>query len=116
MKTWVIVAVTAIVGGVALLGAWKGGDWWEIRQAKKIATEQLIDPSSAQFRNMLVGDGVVCGEVNGKNRFGAYVGFKPFLVSQGQHLRFAPDEDAHPFDKASWLGGFLNCRGIRRDQ
>jgi hypothetical protein len=38
----------------------------------------LIDPSSAQFRNVTVVDGWVCGEVNAKNRFGAYVGYKPF--------------------------------------
>jgi hypothetical protein len=38
----------------------------------------LIDPSSAQFRNVAVVGGWVCGEVNAKNRFGAYVGFKPF--------------------------------------
>ncbi|WP_208348649.1 hypothetical protein [Pseudaestuariivita rosea] len=43
------------------------------------------DPAAAQFRNervyrMATGGTVVCGEVNGKNSFGAYVGFKPYYV------------------------------------
>ena len=70
-------------------------------QCKSIAEEsianQLRDPGSAQFRNeQLCHQGWVSsvpllgmkaafgyvqrGEVNGKNAFGGYVGFRPFLV------------------------------------
>lgn len=47
----------------------------------------LFDPAAAQFRNIRAADVVlsdgsserrVCGEVNGKNRLGAYVGFSMF--------------------------------------
>ena len=49
-------------------------------KAKRAAAEELIDPSSAQFRNIRSQDGIVCGEINGKNRMGAYVGFTRFYV------------------------------------
>ena len=45
----------------------------------------LFDPFSAHFRNertyrLSNGQYAQCGEVNAKNRFGAYVGWKPFYV------------------------------------
>lgn len=52
------------------------------------STEQRIayglrDPDSAQFREVALvvykGQAVVCGQVNGKNAYGGYVGFKPFI-------------------------------------
>lgn len=51
----------------------------------EVTRNQLKDPLSAQFRKVRVvpyGNGkVVCGEVNGKNSYGGYVGFKPFVGS-----------------------------------
>jgi hypothetical protein len=47
---------------------------------------QLKDPGSAQFRNVRVvpykNGRVVCGEVNGKNSYGGYVGFTPFVAGE----------------------------------
>ncbi|WBU55883.1 hypothetical protein [Paracoccus sediminicola] len=49
-------------------------------------TDQLKDPDAALFRNLRVyelsgGQGrVLCGELNGKNSFGAYVGYEPFVM------------------------------------
>lgn len=43
----------------------------------------LRDPSSAQFRNIKQGPSATCGEVNGKNALGAYVGFRPFVYVGG---------------------------------
>lgn len=54
-----------------------------ISKAKNAASEGLRDPSSAQFRKLRAGTDVVCGEINGKNGFGAYAGFKPFIYSNG---------------------------------
>lgn len=51
-----------------------------IKEAKKVIESGLYDPDSAQFRNMGIGEHFVCGEVNAKNRFGAFVGFKAFAV------------------------------------
>lgn len=57
-----------------------------IAEAKMQIIATLKDPDSAQFRNVrwerkesLV---ILCGEVNAKNSFGGYVGFKPFHAVQ----------------------------------
>ncbi len=63
----------------------------DIEAATDAASAQLIDPNSAQFRDVVVrrteyqGTGLghfyaVCGEINGKNSFGGYVGFRKFAV------------------------------------
>jgi len=63
-------------------------------KAKDAAAALLIDPSSAQFRNVHTGDddslGTVCGEINGKNRLGAYTGFTRFAV-RGESAMLRPD-------------------------
>lgn len=55
---------------------------------KKVVANLMKDPSSVQFRNMKVvtrsKGTVVCGEVNGKNSYGAYVGFKKFVAGQNE--------------------------------
>ena len=48
--------------------------------------EQLIDPSSAEFKDVRMCDGddtISVGQVNGKNRMGAYTGFEPFFHQYG---------------------------------
>ncbi|UXC18532.1 putative periplasmic lipoprotein [Comamonas squillarum] len=53
--------------------------------AQEAIARNLKDPAAAQFRNVRVmqftNGRVVCGEVNGKNSYGAYVGFKRFAAS-----------------------------------
>jgi hypothetical protein len=61
-------------------GGLPGTTAYDIEKAKRIIVETLIDPSSVQFRNTREHNGWVCGELNGKNRLGAYVGFKRFVV------------------------------------
>ena len=57
----------------------------EVGVAKKKIEGQLIDPSSVQYRNIIVKNGpssvIVCGEFNAKNRMGGYTGFKPFVYN-----------------------------------
>ncbi|ELX1420886.1 membrane lipoprotein lipid attachment site-containing protein [Escherichia coli] len=79
----------ALVIPLILTGC-KPGDEKAISLAKSEVAANLKDPASAQFRNVKVSkmtdaeDGrvvaVVCGEINGKNGFGAYAGFHPFFV------------------------------------
>lgn len=56
-----------------------------IQLAKERVASGLKDPESAQFRSVRVsnfrGDKVICGEVNAKNSYGGYVGFKRFVAS-----------------------------------
>ena len=50
---------------------------------RAMAAATLKDPASAQFRNVeLKGGGtVLCGEINAKNSFGGYVGYRPFVTT-----------------------------------
>ena len=54
-----------------------------VEKGKKAIADTLKDPASAQFRNVRLVqylDGVViCGEINGKNSYGGYVGFRDFV-------------------------------------
>ncbi|MCP5384181.1 MAG: hypothetical protein H6919_03350 [Sphingomonadaceae bacterium] len=48
--------------------------------AEAAAAYHLLDPSSAQFREVEFRDeDTVCGQINGKNRMGAYSGFTNFV-------------------------------------
>lgn len=78
MNKW---AIVALVMGLALgLGAC--GNSLEKEMLNAVAKE-LLDPEAAKFRDVRqVGEGVFCGEVNGKNRQGAYVGFERFYASR----------------------------------
>lgn len=70
-----------LVLAMALLLAACQGEPLEFEQARKLVSYSMRDPSSTQFRNLTFSDkekSTVCGEVNSKNGFGAYVGFKPF--------------------------------------
>ncbi|MCW5759247.1 MAG: hypothetical protein KIS90_05725 [Phenylobacterium sp.] len=88
MLRWVsgiAVAVAAcglVAGGVAL---------WPLHQAKRVVAAQLRDPDAAKFRSVRrVGDHV-CGEFNGKNAFGAYAGFKRFIVDEREGVVSEPE-------------------------
>lgn len=54
------------------------------RHAVASVRAAMRDPASAKFRNVRSVPGAtavaICGEVNGKNGFGAYAGFKRFYV------------------------------------
>lgn len=89
-----------VVGAVTLAGCqWIPGTDEHLReQAQQLAAAQLIDPSSAQFRRVEVsrrpGGDRVCGEINGKNRMGAYVGFTRFVTDlEGGGAWLEPIED-----------------------
>ena len=53
---------------------------------KSIVLNHLTDPESAQFRKLklLSGDKGLCGELNAKNKFGGYVGFRAFAVGSNE--------------------------------
>lgn len=60
------------------------------------------DPDSLQFRNERVSrtdSTITCGEMNGKNSFGAYVGFRRYIVSTGTILI---DDGKQPRFNEAW--------------
>lgn len=57
-----------------------------IAKAKSAVTKDFKDPDGARYRGLGVykdnlGGTVLCGEVNGKNGFGAYVGYRRFFTT-----------------------------------
>lgn len=66
-------------------------------EAKTLLESELYDPSSVQYEGIKVVNAMeraldkgdlniprgVCGRVNAKNRFGGYVGFRPFIWLEG---------------------------------
>ena len=81
------VTVATLVGAMAIAGFAIAGNWNQgsaIANAKATVTSMLTDPSSAQFQGVRViqrdGDRIlVCGQVNARNQFGGYVGFRDFV-------------------------------------
>lgn len=56
--------------------------------------DYLFDPASAQYRNLRAGrQGAVCGRYNAKNRYGAYVGFKDFVLLKDNKTLYASERN-----------------------
>lgn len=87
------IAIVAIVVGFA---GWYGFGRTALakHRGQQAAANELINPSSAQFRNVRLGAlDSVCGEINGKNRLGAYVGFRSFYAdAKGATASIEPDD------------------------
>ncbi|HEY9218571.1 MAG TPA: hypothetical protein VIO94_11015 [Phenylobacterium sp.] len=49
-------------------------------EGKRLAARDLPDPAQAQFRNIVVGKKVVCGQISGADRFGGRTEFKGFVA------------------------------------
>jgi hypothetical protein len=80
-----------------------GSDAYYKTKAEEIVSQGLLDPDAAKFRKITVrkkreDDGkvtrVVCGEVNGKNRMGAYSGFVRFSVEPATGAYFIDPQSA----------------------
>lgn len=91
------VLVVAVLGMVVLLvarpasgpaalpaKAEQPSEYAVIRVGQRAVESRLKDTDSAKFRNQFVGkSGVPCGEVNARNGFGGYNGFKRYIASGG---------------------------------
>lgn len=57
-----------------------------IAKAKLAVQDQLTDPESARFKDVVVRSAdkfvAVCGQFNAKNRYGGYAGFRRFMVTE----------------------------------
>jgi hypothetical protein len=88
--SWVLAGVIA----VAAIGAAAWPMYFGPRvKAKSLVRSALSDPDSAQFRDLGVDTetGSICGRVNAKNKFGGYVGFKPFALLKDGTLHLYPE-------------------------
>lgn len=112
MKQIVLVVLMA-VAGVAFAAKPKVPDVQVAEQrliaaAKDFILSGLKDPDAAKFRDVYVvpNKATVCGEFNAKNGFGAYVGYKRFIVAPGGV--FGIEDDGSMLIEANWD---VICRG-----
>lgn len=62
-------------------------------RAQKLAARDLADPDAAQFREVKAVGNCMFGELNAKNRVGAYTGFRPFVVNlANEKVAIQPDQ------------------------
>lgn len=56
---------------------------------------QMFDAESARFQGVHLNEdeSVICGEVNGKNRYGGYVGFRGFIANSNGEVFFDDPDD-----------------------
>lgn len=88
MKSGGLLTIFLLVAGMAGAAVF-GPDEYRKHQAKKAVANTMSDPDSAQFRGLFVTTlGRVCGEANGRNLYGAYVGYRRF-VSNGSRVSVA---------------------------
>lgn len=91
MRLWMIAPLAALAGCVQMTEIESTTpvrlSSAQVAEIKSEVTQDFFDPFTAQFRNIRAADVSlvdgkrerrVCGEVNGKNRLGGYVGFTHF--------------------------------------
>jgi len=88
----------AAVGTGALLAA--------VESAKALVAERFKDPSSVQFRNIVAygnatppSIAMLCGQVNGKNAYGGYVGFRRFVSNGGASVEIEDAENSRSMNR-----------------
>lgn len=82
----IVLLVTRPTSGPAALPAKaeQPNEYAVIRVGQRAVESRLKDAESAKFRNQFVGKtGIPCGEVNARNGFGGYNGFKRYIASGG---------------------------------
>lgn len=82
LMIWIIgllvaAALTAFVIRIAGNAARTDSPAAEVK-GKAFVIKDFLDPSSAQFQDIFSNDRCVTGKVNGKNAYGAYIGFQDF--------------------------------------
>jgi len=96
--------LAAVVGGaLALVGSYYYSTRLE-REAMAVLAEYLFDPGSAKVSNVFRGDppsNAVCGHIQAKNRLGAYVGKRTFVIIPSAFggrpdVRISSDSAAEP--------------------
>ena len=71
-------------------------------ETEKLTRQHLKDPESAKFQNIKG----YCGEVNAKNSYGGYTGFKPFYLANGIPVFQDADEKISFSFERGW---FAHC-------
>lgn len=105
-------AVTIAKGGAKYSA--QHGDDRMVSASLDYIRQNMKDPDSTNFRNVFIrefaGGRVVCGEVNAKNSYGAYVGFRKFVANPENVTMFNTGQGGAPdIDAASNVGVVAAC-------
>lgn len=119
-------AIVVVLSGCSLIPGLQAHDEAE---ARRLLTPVLLDAPSARFEGVTramgrSGNGtegaVICGQVNAKNRMGAFVGFRRFVaVPSEEFAAVSPDADPQSTDddraqQAAFDGLWPACSGGRQ--
>ena len=84
-----------------------------IAAAQDAAKKTLKDPDSAKFQNIRMmdydGGKVLCGEINAKNSYGGYVGYKRFVAGTSAATIFSTSTKYQNVNDASNAGIVAAC-------
>ena len=75
----VSIVVAGLVAGGVLYAIKDRAEQKVVDSLRGNVNAQMKDPGSTQFRNEKIVNGLMCGEMNSKNSYGAYGGFKRFI-------------------------------------
>lgn len=78
------------------------GDASFVARAKETLAKELKDPGSVQYRGLFIASRdtpkgaelSLCGEMNAKNSYGGYGGFRPFIATEAGWAYFGDQIDA----------------------
>lgn len=76
-----------------------------IAKAKTSLTREFKDPATVQWRGLFIAGEqlpVLCGELNGRNSYGAYVGFRRFYASENTALQDIENKDNRAMIDGMW--------------
>lgn len=96
----------------------------DVDSAKSMIMDAMKDPGSTQFKSVRtiknsLNDSYVCGEVNSKNSYGGYVGFKSFAYKSGKYVidgSYTSADDLEFFSISGCGGRDLEKVAIARKQ
>lgn len=122
-KVLVFTAIAGAVGGTWLLQreAMRMDNPQAEEAAKSFISKDLLDPMSAQFRNINSTSNCVTGEVNAKNAYSAFTGYQQFYYSihrkigrvdpgKPDHSLVGTDEFMDQFgERSAFLNETTNC-------
>ncbi|MEW6371433.1 MAG: hypothetical protein AB1584_10880 [Pseudomonadota bacterium] len=91
-KTMIATAIGVIALAGATAAAMNYDKWFVFPAYHNVVASVFKDPDSTMFRNeKMPNPTMLCGEVNSKNGYGAYAGYKRFMVTN-QHAVFLENE------------------------
>ena len=76
-------------------------------EARRVTANQMRDPDSARFRNLrkvrsdMDQGWKVCGEINAKNAYGGYVGYRVFVYFPSVHQSLLRSEVSERLERSS---------------